>query len=61
MTIRFLHLFPSQLGLNGESGNLDALVARLKWAGVESKIEEFDGESVSRSVFHFSKPKVRYA
>jgi CobQ-like glutamine amidotransferase family enzyme len=43
MTIRFLHLFPSQLGLNGESGNLDALVARLKWAGVESKIEEFDG------------------
>jgi CobQ-like glutamine amidotransferase family enzyme len=43
MTIRFLHLFPSQLALNGESGNLDALVARLKWAGVESKIEEFDG------------------
>ena len=43
MTIRFLHLFPSQLGLNGESGNLDALVARLKWASVESKIEEFDG------------------
>jgi len=43
MTIRFLHLFPSQLGLNGESGNLDALVARLKWAGVESRVEEFDG------------------
>jgi CobQ-like glutamine amidotransferase family enzyme len=43
MTIRFLHLFPSQLGLNGETGNLDALVARLKWSGVESRVEEFDG------------------
>jgi CobQ-like glutamine amidotransferase family enzyme len=43
MTIRFLHLFPSQLGLNGETGNLDALVARLKWSGMESKVEEFNG------------------
>jgi CobQ-like glutamine amidotransferase family enzyme len=43
MTIRFLHLFPSQLGLNGETGNLDALVARLKWSGVESRVQEFDG------------------
>lgn len=43
MTIRFLHLFPSQLGLNGETGNIDALVARLKWSGVESRVEEFEG------------------
>lgn len=43
MTARFLHLFPSQLGLNGEAGNLDVLVARLKWAGVDSKIEIFEG------------------
>ena len=43
MTVRFLHLFPSQLGLNGETGNLDALVARLKWSGVESTVLEFDG------------------
>ncbi len=51
MTIRFLHLFPSQLGLNGETGNLDALVARLKWSGVESRVEEFDGsESIASNI-----------
>jgi CobQ-like glutamine amidotransferase family enzyme len=51
MTIRFLHLFPSQLGLNGETGNLDALVARLKWSGVESRVEEFDGSgSISSNI-----------
>ena len=49
MTIRFLHFFPSQLGLNGESGNLDALVARLKWSGVESRVEEFDGSGTIAS------------
>ena len=43
MMVRFLHLFPSQLGLNGERGNLDALVARLKWSGIESTVQEFDG------------------
>jgi CobQ-like glutamine amidotransferase family enzyme len=43
MTVRFLHLFPNQLGLNGERGNLDALVARLKWSGIESTVQEFDG------------------
>lgn len=43
MSVRFLHLFPSQLGLNGEAGNLDVLVTRLKWAGIDSKIERFEG------------------
>ena len=42
MTVRFLHLFPAQLGLNGESGNLDCLVQRLNWAGIDSEIEVFD-------------------
>ena len=51
MTVRFLHLFPAQLGLNGESGNLDALVARLKWSGIESKVQEFDGsESIASNI-----------
>jgi len=49
MTVRFLHLFPSQLGLNGETGNLDALVARLKWSGVESTVQEFDGSEAIES------------
>jgi len=43
MSLRFLHLSPSQLGLNGEAGNLDVLVARLKWVDIDSKIETFDG------------------
>jgi len=43
MTIKFLHLFPAQLGLNGETGNLSCLVQRLRWAGVDSEIESFDG------------------
>ena len=43
MSLKFLHLFPSQLGLNGETGNLDCLVQRLKWAGVDSKVQIFDG------------------
>ena len=43
MSVRFLHLFPAQLGLNGETGNLDCLVQRLKWAGVDSSLKIFDG------------------
>jgi CobQ-like glutamine amidotransferase family enzyme len=51
MTLRFLHLFPEQLGLNGETGNLDCLVQRLRWSGVESEIEVFDGSgTVSEQV-----------
>jgi CobQ-like glutamine amidotransferase family enzyme len=51
MTVKFLHLFPSQLGLNGETGNLDVLVARLKWVGIDSKIETFDGSGSTDSGF----------
>lgn len=43
MSVRFLHLFPSQLGLNGEAGNLDVLVTRLNWVDIDSNIETFDG------------------
>jgi CobQ-like glutamine amidotransferase family enzyme len=45
MKFRFLHLFPNQLGLNGETGNLNCLVQRLSWAGIESEIVEFDGST----------------
>lgn len=51
MTVRFLHLFPSQLGLNGEAGNLEVLVARLGWAGIDSKVEFFDGSGSIGSGF----------
>lgn len=43
MTVKFLHLLPSQLGLNGETGNLDCLVQRLKWVGIDSEVEVFSG------------------
>lgn len=43
MNIKFLHLFPAQLGLNGETGNLTTLVKRLQWSGTEASIETFSG------------------
>lgn len=43
MTLKFLHLFPAQLGLNGETGNLDCLVQRLNWVGIDSEVEIFSG------------------
>jgi CobQ-like glutamine amidotransferase family enzyme len=51
MTVRFLHLFPSQLGLNGEKGNLDCLVQRLKWSGIDSSVKIFDGTGSIASDF----------
>ena len=51
MSVRFLHLFPSQLGLNGETGNLDCLVQRLKWAGIDSSVKIFDGSGSVDSDF----------
>jgi CobQ-like glutamine amidotransferase family enzyme len=45
MKAKFLHLFPKQLGLNGETGNLDCLVQRLSWAGIESETVSFDGST----------------
>lgn len=39
----FLHLTKSQLNLNGESGNLDVLVSRLRWSGIEAQVIHFDG------------------
>jgi CobQ-like glutamine amidotransferase family enzyme len=44
VSVKFLHLFPKQLGLNGEQGNLDCLVQRLTWAGQECHVEVFEGE-----------------
>lgn len=51
MSVRFLHLFPSQLCLNGEVGNLDCLVQRLKWAGIDSTVKVFDGSGSVDSNF----------
>lgn len=42
--LNFVHLYPYQLGLNGERGNLDCLQARLGWAGFESARHEVTSE-----------------
>jgi len=39
--IRLLHLTPSQLGLNGETGNIDCLRQRLQWAGISAEVIEY--------------------
>jgi CobQ-like glutamine amidotransferase family enzyme len=44
MSITLLHLFPSQLGLNGEAGNISCLVKRLEWAGLAGSVVTYDGE-----------------
>jgi CobQ-like glutamine amidotransferase family enzyme len=44
--VRFLHLFPKQLGLNGEAGNITVLSKRLEWAGIKSEVLTFEGEGV---------------
>lgn len=43
MKLKFLHLFPDHLGLNGETGNLDCLIQRLAWAGVAAEVQVFTG------------------
>lgn len=48
--IRFLHLLPKQLGLNGEAGNVECLMQRLTWAGIESDIVHYHGGDLPKDV-----------
>jgi len=41
--LKILHLFPNQLGLNGEAGNVECLLQRLRWSGIEADSVEFSG------------------
>lgn len=51
MKVNFLHLFPSELSLNGETGNLKVLTSRLNWAGIESATHPVGpGESLPKAV-----------
>jgi CobQ-like glutamine amidotransferase family enzyme len=43
--INIVHLFPHQLGLNGERGNVECLQSRLSWAGIESSIHEVSSKT----------------
>jgi CobQ-like glutamine amidotransferase family enzyme len=49
--INFVHLFPRQLGMNGERGNLDCLQSRLRWAGLDSLVHDVGaGDDIPESV-----------
>jgi len=43
--INIVHLFPDQLGLNGERGNVQCLQSRLRWAGIECRIHEVSSKT----------------
>ena len=38
--IRILHLYPRELGINGDAGNVTALVERARWRGIEAEVVE---------------------
>ncbi len=40
--LRILHLFPRELGINGDVGNVTALVKRALWRGLEATVHRHD-------------------
>lgn len=36
--LRILHLYPRELGINGDAGNVATLVRRLEWRGLDSEV-----------------------
>ena len=40
-TLRLVHLYPEQLGVSGDRGNVTALVARARRAGLETEVVEY--------------------
>ena len=37
-TLRILHLYPRELGINGDAGNVMTLVQRAEWRGIEAQV-----------------------
>lgn len=42
MTINILHLYPKEMNLYGDHGNVKALVKRCEWRGIEAKVYEHE-------------------
>lgn len=42
MTLRILTLFPAELGINGDAGNVLALTRRAGWRGLEAELVSFE-------------------
>ena len=40
--LRILHLYPRELGINGDVGNVTALVKRAEWRGLEATVHHHD-------------------
>ncbi|WP_426515061.1 type 1 glutamine amidotransferase [Diaminobutyricibacter sp. McL0618] len=40
--LRILHLFPRELGINGDAGNVSALVKRAQWRGLDVVVQRYD-------------------
>lgn len=38
MALRILHLYPRELGINGDAGNVATLVRRLEWRGLDAEV-----------------------
>ncbi len=41
-TISILHLFPHEMGINGDVGNVSALVARASWHSIRATVHNFE-------------------
>jgi len=49
--LRILHLYPRELGINGDAGNVATLVQRLEWRGIDSEVlTRGIGDSMPKSV-----------
>ncbi len=44
-TLRILHLYPRELGINGDVGNVTALVERARWRGIEADVVRHEPDS----------------
>ncbi len=42
MKIRLVHLYPRELGINGDLGNVTALVKRAAWRGIEVEVVDYN-------------------
>lgn len=39
--LRILHLYPRELGINGDAGNVLALAERARWRGIDAEVVEY--------------------
>ena len=51
--LRLAHLYPQELNLYGDKGNILALTKRLEWRGIDYQLDEINiGDSTKLSDYH---------